>query len=458
MSESRKSNATYPAIFDNMTFLLWPPQTSAVQKMKARIFSNYGAKIAADSTMASVSHILVKSGHARNLSALKKTDSQVVVDEKWANDSIDKKKALDIYPYIIRSRKRPREDKILPDVDPKPSVVRPKLVTQELPKKASPPPELKTEQSSNDLLIQIFRELASERQNNGNEFSGRAYLRAVHKLQTCSKPIHSYNDARAVGLSTKLSQLVDDISQGKIPDAVRKNTRDKSQVITLFQTLYGVGPKTAAEYYHLGYRTLDDIKKHVTTPSVLVSLEHHADLVERISRLEVTQHFDVVKAALQDVDKDASVFCMGSYRRGQPDCGDIDVILTKPGCEKRNIKKLVTKLVQELVTRGFAKYTFGGGVGSRRWLGATCLENGKWRRMDILGVPHSELGAAFIYYTGNDTFNRMLRLRAQRMGMRLNERGLFNRASEELIESSDEKRIFELLKVKWREPTERVIL
>lgn len=462
MSKPIKANASYPAIFAHMTFLLWPPQVSAVQKLKKSVFERYGARIV-DSEAASVTHILVNNAQVGDPCFFKQSDTRVIVEEKWANDSIDQKKALDVYPYVLRSRKRRIEHdasgldqrtKSTPSPEPK---IHELSTTDKLPKRRHVSDTRATE-SSNELLIQTFSELATERQNSGNEFSGRAYLRAVKKLQACATPIHSYGDAKEIGLSPKLSQLVDDICKGKIPDTVREDTREKSQVISLFQTLYGVGPKVAAHYYQLGYRTLDDIKRNVKTPSVLVSLEHQADLIERISRLEVSRHFEVVKAALLDTADGATAFCMGSYRRSEPDCGDIDIIVTKPGCEKKDIKKIVTKLVNELYDRGFAKYTFGGGTGSRRWLGAASLENGKWRRVDILGVPNSELGAAFIYYTGNEMFNRMLRLRAQRMGMHLNERGLFNGASEELLESRDEKRIFELLKVPWREPTDRVIL
>ena len=80
-------------------------------------------------------------------------------------------------------------------------------------------------------------------------------------------------------------------------------------------------------------------------------------------------------------------------------------------------------------------------------------------------VPESEYGAALIYFTGNDIFNRSLRLLASKKGMRLNQRGLYRdvmrgpsrtKVTEgELIEGRDEKRIFEILGVKWREPWER---
>ncbi|KAG6082557.1 hypothetical protein E4U15_002458 [Claviceps sp. LM218 group G6] len=88
-----------------------------------------------------------------------------------------------------------------------------------------------------------------------------------------------------------------------------------------------------------------------------------------------------------------------------------------------------------------------------------------WRRIDFLLVPETERGAALIYFTGNDIFNRSMRLLARRKGMRLNDKGLWGRgdtkvgngvrAGGELVEGRCEKRIFEILGVQWREPTER---
>jgi DNA polymerase lambda/DNA polymerase IV len=88
-----------------------------------------------------------------------------------------------------------------------------------------------------------------------------------------------------------------------------------------------------------------------------------------------------------------------------------------------------------------------------------------WRRIDFLLVPETEFGAALIYFTGNDIFNRSMRLLASRKGMRLNQRGLYKEVMRgpgrvkvtegELVEGRDEKKIFEILGVKWREPRER---
>lgn len=79
--------------------------------------------------------------------------------------------------------------------------------------------------------------------------------------------------------------------------------------------------------------------------------------------------------------------------------------------------------------------------------------------------PETEYGAALIYFTGNDIFNRSLRLLASKKHMRLNQRGLYRdvnrgpgrqKLSEGvLVEGKSERKIFEILGVTYREPQER---
>lgn len=61
-----------------------------------------------------------------------------------------------------------------------------------------------------------------------------------------------------------------------------------------------------------------------------------------------------------------------------------------------------------------------------KWHGASKLLGvQQWRRIDLLVVPWDERGAALLYFTGNDIFNRSMRLLASKKGYGLNQRGLF---------------------------------
>lgn len=160
---------------------------------------------------------------------------------------------------------------------------------------------------------------------------------------------------------------------------------------------------------------------------------------------------------------------MGSYRRGADTSGDIDMLITKPGVPISEIREMVIeKLVPMLTKSGFlvASLAETSAEGSK-WHGASCIPGAHiWRRIDFLLVPEEELGAAMIYFTGNDIFNRSLRLLASKKKMRLNQRGLYNDVIRDagreklsegiLIEGRDEKKIFEALGVPWRPPEHRI--
>ena len=102
-----------------------------------------------------------------------------------------------------------------------------------------------------------------------------------------------------------------------------------------------------------------------------------------------------------------------------------------------------------------------------KWHGACALPGSKiWRRIDLLYVPWNELGAALIYFTGNDIFNRSIRLLASKKGMRLNRHGLYadvmrgqkreKMTEGRLLEGASEVKIFEILGVPWRPPELRI--
>lgn len=75
------------------------------------------------------------------------------------------------------------------------------------------------------------------------------------------------------------------------------------------------------------------------------------------------------------------------------------------------------------------------------------------RRMDFFTCKWSQLGAGRMQWTGSAEFNRWIRLRATGMGYKLSQHGLFK--GEELIESFDERKIFEVLNVPYIDYAER---
>ena len=329
-------------------------------------------------------------------------------------------------------------------------------------------------QNPNARTIQILEEMGRHYDQMQDQWRMLAYRRCVTTLKKQTRRISTAKQAAALPfIGSKLAEKIEEIV---LTNRLRKldNTNDDplNQVLRLFLGVYGAGLIQANAWIRTGHRTLDDLlSKAKLTNSQRVGLEHYNDFNSRIPRIEVAAHGAVVTKTLKKIDSNFEAIVMGSYRRGAENSGDIDLIITRKGASLSQIRTVVfNTLIPHLFKTGFLKVSLAtvrsNDASGTKWHGASCLPGAEvWRRMDLLVVPEDEMGAALIYFTGNDIFNRSMRLLARKKGMRLNQKGLYKdvkrgRKGERLndgvlVEGRSEKKIFEILGVPWREPHER---
>jgi DNA polymerase/3'-5' exonuclease PolX len=87
-----------------------------------------------------------------------------------------------------------------------------------------------------------------------------------------------------------------------------------------------------------------------------------------------------------------------------------------------------------------------------------CKYNNKTYRIDIRLVPLESYYTALIYFTGSYQLNTMMRLKAKKLGYKLNEYGLYKTKSDIPIMLNSEKDLFDILKIEYLEPQQRNIL
>lgn len=330
-------------------------------------------------------------------------------------------------------------------------------------------------ENPNARTIQVLEQMGKYYDQMQDQWRTLGYRKAVTTLRKQTTQITTAEEAAALPfIGPRLAEKIEEIV---LTDRLRRldSTRDDptDQVLRLFLGVYGAGLAQANKWIQAGYRTLEDLRlKAKLTEPQKIGLEHYGDFASRIPRAEVEAHGNVVKKALYEIDPGFQATIMGSYRRGAKDSGDIDIIITKPGTPLSLLHEFVFQdLIPTLFKQGFIKAKLAassrGDTDGSKWHGASCLPSSTtWRRLDLLLVPEEEMGAALLYFTGNDIFNRSMRLLASKKGMRLNQHGLYsgvirgkNREKLNegtLVEGRDEKRIFEILGVPWREPTERI--
>ncbi|KAF2486929.1 DNA polymerase beta-like protein [Neohortaea acidophila] len=334
-----------------------------------------------------------------------------------------------------------------------------------------------SDENPNVGTIAILQQMAEYYNQVGDEWRTRAYRKAISTLRNHPTKVWTREEALALPqIGGRLASKIEEIAYtNRLRRLDNAKAEPQDQVLQTFMQVYGAGFAQASKWVNAGYTTLDElVEKAELTPNQRIGIDHYADFNSRIPRAEVEQHGNAVRKALHKIDPAFDVIVGGSYRRGAKDSGDIDCIITRPNTDLPHIRQVVLdQLVPKLFAKRFlmAELAATSRDDGSKWHGASCIagsssSTGIWRRIDLLLVPSDELGAALIYFTGNDIFNRSLRLLASTKGMRLNQRGLYKdvirgkgreKLSEgTLVEGRDEKRIFEVLGVPWRPPEHRI--
>ncbi|MCJ1365520.1 hypothetical protein MMC16_004643 [Acarospora aff. strigata] len=330
----------------------------------------------------------------------------------------------------------------------------------------------------NSRTIEVLQEMADYYHGQiQDHFRTTAYRKAIAALRKQTNKITTKEEASAITfIGERLALKIEEIvwtNRLRRLDNTRLEPAD--EVLQKFLNIYGVGFSQASKWVSQGHKSLSDLLTHAhLSTNQKIGIAHYSDFLSRIPRAEVEVHGATVRTALHNIDKDIHVIIGGSYRRGATDSGDIDLIITKPDTPIHYVRTLLLDtVIPQLFRQNFlqaALATTSRATGTK-WHGASALpgsglETPVWRRIDFLLVPWDEMGAALIYFTGNDIFNRSIRLLASKKGMRLNQHGLWrdvirgeNRervTQGNLVEGKSERKIFEVLGVPWRPAEHRI--
>ncbi|KAI0031781.1 Nucleotidyltransferase, partial [Vararia minispora EC-137] len=330
-----------------------------------------------------------------------------------------------------------------------------------------------------DKLTEL-RELHRARPGDDDRWRVLQYSRAIRALRAHPTRITTEAQARTLdGVGAKTAnKILEIVRTGELRRLKYADTEDV-RVVRLFNGIYGAGLQISWRWYAAGARTLDDLraKRFGIKLSRVQRIGLHfydADINTRMPRSEARAIFEAIKPVALKLDPDLFVEIMGSYRRGKATCGDIDILLSRPTADGRTHAGILLRLLDALHAAGILTEDLAIPDADDALEGVyrgLCVRPGDERkvrrRIDILAVPWTSRGAALVYYTGDDIFNRSMRLKASKMGYSLNQRGLYAgvvRAVDDrtkktcegkLIASETEEAIFSALGVSWQEPHER---
>jgi len=182
-----------------------------------------------------------------------------------------------------------------------------------------------------------------------------------------------------------------------------------------------------------GLKTKGDFKKHIKSHEKLDSYQTESGGAAhpkiRMTRSEADKLIKGLEKKLTPWVTRMEV--CGSYRRGRQDPGDLDIILIPaPGISLPELIKDKLKIPDSKI----------------HWLGEKKAQvdiNG--HNIDFRTSSPDGWGAALLYFTGPSGYNIGMRVRAKKMGFKLNEYGIFNRLTGAYLGGKTEDEVYKVL-------------
>ncbi|XP_022796242.1 DNA polymerase lambda-like [Stylophora pistillata] len=323
------------------------------------------------------------------------------------------------------------------------------------------------QQNHNQLITDKLQVLATAYANTKDQWRALGYKKAIASVKNYHKRLETWEECSNLPfVGERLAKKIWEISQtGHLR---RLDHVDPQQnALNLFVGVWGAGPTTAEAWVSQGLKTLEDLKQHgKLTRQQEIGLKYYDEFLERMPREEAGKIEEVVKEAAIEINSGLQAFACGSYRRGKPTCGDVDVIVSHP--DGKSHEGVMAKLLERLKSTGLITddLTLSDSGEHRKYLGVCKLpgEDTKHRRLEIIVVPYNEWACSLLYFTGSDYFNRSMRLLAKKNDMSLSEHSLnkdvVRKGSEKIFEGTplpvfSEKDVFDYLGLEYREPHER---
>jgi DNA polymerase/3'-5' exonuclease PolX len=315
---------------------------------------------------------------------------------------------------------------------------------------------------SNLKLVRLLTQLYDCYDILGDEYRAKAYQTATKSIAKLNTDITVKNlstlDIPGVGegISKKIIEIL------KTGRCIELERLQKDPNIASWRELggiLGVGGKTIKTWISRGITDLTTLRKAVKegivklTKMQLEGLKYYKDLNQQIPRAEVTKLGSHFYECAKMVGPATLTFqVVGSYIRGLPTCGDVDILVSYHA--DKGIKNITfiddfLELIQEdpcvvsIIVQGPQRCTFL----------YKSFVSGLIRQVDILYIKPNSYPAALLYFTGSYEFNRYMRGIAKKKGYLLNQDGLFKNGK--MVKAKSEEDIFRILGLKYLKPSQR---
>lgn len=252
----------------------------------------------------------------------------------------------------------------------------------------------------------------------------------------------------------------------------------------LLQEIPGIGPETADRYIDLVPHRTKTIKQLryalIRLPNdvftkrlpVLAQADILFQPLRRISR----DLIKIVEEEFKRTNKGIRFDIAGSYRRGKPTSGDLDIVVSARSTDKRDTWERFTKNNNKKSRRVRIMNPIAGHDDKITVLFRICIpariditnflepyhnkskiqkNRYAYIKADVFLTRPEEYVFALLFVTGSGRFNVLMRRQAKLRGYKLNQYGLFQISNGKSVHVKNEKDLFKLLGMRYRQPHER---
>lgn len=305
-------------------------------------------------------------------------------------------------------------------------------------------------------IAAVFGEIADRLEIQGaNPFRIRAYRNAARTLgelpQEARALLEKGEDlTRLPGIGDDLAAKVREIVTTGRCGLLDRLRRELPPAVTELLQIPGLGPKRVKTLYHdLEVETVEQLHRAArdgriralpgfgekTELNILQAVEAHASQTRRFKLAVAAQYADALTAFLQAVPGVGQVTVAGSFRRMRETVGDLDILVTAAADSAVMQRFSAYDEVAEILSAGATR-------------ASAILKSGL--QVDLRVVAQTSYGAALCYFTGSRAHNIAIRRIAQKLGLKVNEYGVFR--GTERVAGEDEASVYKSVGLPWIPP------
>lgn len=315
----------------------------------------------------------------------------------------------------------------------------------------------------NDSLVALFRELTRLTvidEGSPNAFRARAYETAAEAIASYRGDLKSLSERELVALEgigkSSAKKIREYFDSGKIAKLEELRQKYPPELVELSH-IPGLGPKTLLKLKNeLDIHNLNDLRVAIENNKLRdvkgLGAKMEEKLLHAIERMGATgkdqrrpiaDALPIAREIVSELEAHPAVlrarYC-GSLRRLRETVADVDIVVASEDPDPVMEAFVNMRSVREVLGKGETK---------------TSVLTGTGLQVDLRIVEPQQFGAACQYFTGSKAHNIKLRQRALDRGWLLNEYGLSDAETGEVIASETEEEIYEALGLDFIPPPMR---